>query len=309
VAKVIYENMLDSIGNTPYIRFQTDEVKGAKIYIKLEGYNPTGSIKDRACLYNIKGAIKSKKLKKGMTILDASSGNMACAIAYYGKIMGYKTHLVCGSKLTSEKKNFIEYFDGTLEMHGDYTIQGNDYCRKMLVPSDSSYCFLDQLHNENNPLASYETLGPEILESFPQVKAIVGSLGSGGSMYGSGRYIKENSPLTKVIAVEAGHGSKIPGTGAFADGDYITPFIGNARREGIFDDSISISIDDAILRTKQLSEQGIFVGFQTGGVLDACIRTIARDEIKGDVVMVSGDSGWKNIDKLVAHAQEVPNCV
>jgi cysteine synthase len=297
---MVVNSILDLIGNTPLVKFSTDEVD-ANIYVKMEGFNPTGSIKDRACIANIKNAIETGKLKKGMTILDASSGNMACAISYYGKILGYDTELVCGSKLTLDKKNFIEYFGGKLTVHGDYTIEANRYCRDVIVPQNpEKYCFLDQLHNDNNPKASYETLGPEIYKDLPNIEMIVGSLGSGGSMYGSSKYLKEHNKEILSVTVEASSGYKIPGTGTFIDGDYVTPFIEQGRDE-VFDDSISIELPDAQRRTSQLASQGIFVGWQTGGVLDATIQAIKKYNIKGDVVMLSGDSGWKNVEKLMAN--------
>lgn len=298
---MMYSDVIKMVGNTPLLQFRTGEIKDSRIFVKLEGWNPTGSIKDRACLYNIKGAIKNGKLKKGMTILDASSGNMACAIAYYGTIMGYNTQLVCGSKLTEDKANFIKYLGGKLTMYGDFTIEANKYCREVIIPRNpKKYCFLDQLHNNNNPLASYESLGPEIYNDIPKIKMIVGSLGSGGSMYGTSKYLKEQNKDILSVTVESSSGYKIPGTGTFIDGDYITPFIKKGKKE-VFDDSISIELPNAQKRTNQLLKQGIFVGWQTGGVLDATIQAINRHNIKGDVVMISGDSGWKNIDKLIAN--------
>ena len=294
---MVYNDVIKMVGNTPLLQFKTDEIKGSRVFVKLEGWNPTGSIKDRACIYNIRGAIKDGKLKKDMTILDASSGNMACA--YYGAIMGYNTQLVCGSKLTTDKANFIKYLGAKLIMHGDFTIEANSYCRDIIIKeSPERYCFLDQLHNDNNPLASYESLGPEIYNDIPEIKMIVGSLGSGGSMYGTSKYLKEQNKDVLSVTVESGSGYKIPGTGTFVDGDYVTPFIKKGRKE-VFDDSISIELPNAQKRTQQLLKQGIFVGWQTGGVLDATIQAINKHNIKGDVVMISGDSGWKNIDKLI----------
>ena len=296
---MVVNDVTDLVGNTPLLKFKTDEVgEDTNIYVKLEGFNPTGSIKDRACLANIQNAIETGKLKKGMTILDASSGNMACAISFYGKVLGYDTELVCGSKLTLDKKNFIEYFGAKLNMVGDFTIEGNNYCREVLVPQNpNKYCFLDQLHNENNPKASYETLGPEIYKDLPNIKMIVGSLGSGGSMYGSSKFLKENTDVM-CVTVESNSGYKIPGTGTFVDGDYVTPFIESGRAE-VFDDYIRIDLPNAVRRTEQLAQQGMFVGWQTGGVLDGAIESIKKHNIKGDVVLLSGDSGWKNVDKLM----------
>ena len=292
---MVFKNAIDIMGNTPLLQFKTDEINNkSRIFVKLEGFNPTGSIKDRACLYNIRGAIEDGTLKEGMTILDASSGNMACAIAYYGKIMGYETELVCGSKLTEDKSNFIEYFGGKLTMHGDFTIEGNHYCRDVIYPKDKDkYCFLDQLHNFNNPLGAYETLGPEIYNDIPELKMIVGSLGSGGSMYGAGKFLKERNDKILSITVETESGYKIPGTGTFVDGDYVTPFIERGK-EGVFDGFVRITLPNAKKRTQQLQEQGIFVG------LDATIESINEYNIEGDVVMISGDSGWKNINKLMS---------
>lgn len=294
---MIFKNIIDCIGNTPLLNYKTNETK-AEIYIKLESYNPTGSIKDRACIYNIKNAINEKKLTKNKVILDASSGNMACAIAFYGHILGYKTKVVCGSKLTDDKKKFIEYFDAELMMKGDFTIEANKYCRE-LSKKNENYCFLDQLHNFNNPKASYETLGPEIYDLIPNIKAIVGSLGSGGSMLGTSKFLKSKNKEIISIAVESDSGTKLPGTGSFIDGDYITPFISEGIDNKIFDIHTRINLEQAIKRTTELKKQGVFCGFQTGAVLQGLIQECNINNISGPVVMISGDSGWKNVDKLM----------
>lgn len=294
---MIYNSVVDLIGKTPLVEYKTNEIQNARIYIKLESYNPTGSIKDRGCIYNIMGAIKSGQLTKDKIILDASSGNMACALAYFGRIMGYKVKVVCNSKLTQDKRQFIEYFGGDLEVFGDLTIEGNKLCRKWADENDQ-FCFLDQLHNQNNPLASFETLGPEIHSDLPAVAAVVGSMGSGGSMCGTGRYFRKKRPETKIFTSQAASGTKIPGTGAFVDGDYVTPFITELRETPLYDDTFFITQPIAELRTAQLADQGIFVGFQGGGVLHAAIEGIRKYNVEGDVVVVIGDSGWKNMDKL-----------
>lgn len=297
---MIAENVFDLIGNTPSVAFKTTEIVGAQIFVKLESYNPTGSIKDRAAIYNIRDAIKSGHLTPGKTILDASSGNMACALAFYGKMMGYPVKVICNSKLTQDKKQFIEYFGAALEVHGDFTIEGNRLCKEIAESEEGKdlYCFLDQLHNQANPQAAYETLGPEILKDFPNVAAVFGSMGSGGSMCGTARYFKEHKPSTKIITSQAASGTKIPGTGGFVDGDYISPFIIELRDTPLYDDTVFIHQKDAEYRTKQLAAQGIFAGVQAGGVLHAAIESINKHQIQGDVVMVIGDSGWKNMDKL-----------
>lgn len=295
---MVYQSVTDLIGNTPLLRYKTDEVSGVEIYVKLESQNPTGSIKDRAAIYNILDAIKSGALAPGKTILDASSGNMACALAFYGKIMGYPVRVICNSKLTQDKKQFIEYFGAELSVYGDITVEGNRLCKEMAGKEPDKYCFLDQLHNWANPKASYETLAPEIMKAMPGVAAIAGSMGSGGSMCGVGRFFREHSPQTKIFTSQAASGTKIPGTGAFVDGDYVTPFITEMQEKKLYDDTFQVHLAQAEKRTKELAAQGIFGGVQAGGVLHALIEGINKYGIRGKVVMVIGDSGWKNMDKL-----------
>jgi [CysO sulfur-carrier protein]-thiocarboxylate-dependent cysteine synthase len=291
--------MAAAVGHTPYVRYVSNENNGSAIFIKMEGYNPSGSVKDRACLYMLESLLESGKLKKGMILLDASSGNFASALAYYGKILGFKTEVVVSSKITKEKEAFIRYFGAGIRSIGDFTIDGNLFCRQ-LVESDSTgrYCFLDQLHNWNNPEAHYKSTGPEILKEFCDVDAVVGSLGSGGTMLGVGRYFKETKPDTKIIAVQALAGTRIPGTGSFDDGDYITPFIREGMNKKVFDHTVKIDLPSAEQRSDELKERGIFCGLQTGGVVHAAIEMIRNGSIAGNIVVISGDSGWKNLEKL-----------
>lgn len=295
----VYGSMMELIGNTPLVEFKTKDVE-PKIFIKLESANPTGSIKDRACMYNIRAAQRSGALSPGKTILDASSGNMACALAYFGKILGYPVHVICNSKLTEDKKSFIQYFGATLDVHGEITVEGNRLCAEMVSTEEGQrkYCFMDQLHNQANPQASYETLGPEIARDLPNVAAVVGSMGSGGSMCGTSRFFREFHPDVKIFTSQAASGTKIPGTGAFIDGDYVTPFIEELRGSALYDATYSIHLEQAQARTAEMAAQGIFVGWQGGGVLHAAIEGIKEYDVNGPVVVIIGDSGWKNMDKL-----------
>lgn len=297
---MIYNSIEEMMGATPLLKFNCDELPNANIYIKMESMNPTGSIKDRACLYNIKAAISNGSLTKDKTILDASSGNMACALAFYGKLLGYKVKVICNTKLTEDKKQFIEYFGAELEVFGDITYEGNRRCYEIANTEEGkkNYCFMDQLHNQNNPRASYETLGPEIAHAMPDVQAIIGSMGSGGSMCGTSRYFREHNPNVKIFTSQAASGTKIPGTGAFVDGDYQTPFIKELISEGLYHDTFKITIDQAKKRTTEMAAQGIFAGFQAGGVIEATVQAAKKHHIEGNVVAVIGDSGWKNMEKL-----------
>lgn len=299
--KNIFDDVLQMTGNTPLVKIRTDLDGDCTCYVKLEGSNPTGSVKDRAALALIRAGIASGQLKSGMHILDASSGSFACSLSYFGHILGYPVTVVTGSKLTLDKKAFIEYFGAALISHGDFTIQGNAYCREVLMAeAPGKYCFLDQLHNPGNPMAHFTQTGPEIFEAVPDVAAIVFSLGSGGTLNGISRYIRESGKATKVIAVTSAAGTKIPGTGSFVDGDYITPFIAEMQRENRIDYTAEVNLAQAGESVIRLRRQGIFAGIQTGAVFHGMQDGIRALGIKGKVVMISGDAGWKNMDKLAA---------
>ncbi len=296
---MIYKNVMEMVGNTPVVKLDLpmgDQVKG---YIKLEGYNPTGGVKDRAAIAIILDKIKKGELKQGKTILDASSGSFACSIAFFGKLLGFPVTAVTGSKMTEDKAAFIEYFGAKRISYGNFTIDGNRYCSEVIIPQKpEAYCFLDQLHNWENPNMYYRTMGPEILNDLPDVAAVAFSLGSGGTLAGISKYIKEKKPDTKIIAVTAASGSKIPGTGAFVDGEHVTPFIDDFFKSKRCDYKATISEEQAVKRVKELRELGFYVGIQTGGVVQGMIDGINELNIKGKVLVISGDSGWKNMDKL-----------
>lgn len=292
------DSMLSLVGGTPHVRVRCGELEDTAVHVKLESYNPTGSIKDRAGVRLVVEAERSGRLLPGMTLLDASSGNMGCAIAYFGRLLGFPARVIASSKLTDDKLRFMRYFGAEVELVGDFTIEGNRHCRRLAEAEPGRYCFLDQLHSSTNPQAHYESTGPEILADFPEVALLVGSLGSGGSLLGTARFLKERRPGLRVVAVEAAAGTRLPGTGSFDEGDYVTPFIRSGYDEGTFDEVEKIDHDAAVAMTKRLREQGIFAGLQTGGVCHAAATAASRLGIRGDVVVLSGDSGWKNMDKL-----------
>lgn len=304
---MVYENFFEAVGNTPVIKSRTDFEMPFEVYIKLEGYNPTGSVKDRAALNIISDKIETGELTQGKTILDASSGSFACSIAYFGRILGFPVTVVTGSKMTKEKEDYVKYYGAKLIYHGNFTYEGNRYCLD-LIKSDNAveYCFLDQLHNWKNPEIHYKTTGPELLNQQEDIKAIAFSIGSGGTLYGVSKYVKENKPDVKIIAVVAASGTKIPGTGAFLDGDYKTPFIIDLFERSYIDHTEIVNIDEAVKSTKELRDQGFFVGLQTGAVYHGAVNAAKKMSITGKILVISGDSGWKNMGKLRQINQNQP---
>ena len=295
-----FEALADLVGNTPLLRIPSRAgASRTRLLVKLEGYNPTGSVKDRACVAMLRTMQRDLRWDWSKTVLDASSGNMGCSIAYFGKAMGANVSIVSSRKLTAEKREFIEYFGASVKTIGEFTIEGNQYCRELAASDPEKWYFLDQLHNPENPQAHVEGTGPEILSKAPEVVAVVGSIGSGGTLLGVGRYLKQVNDQIKIFAVEAASGTRLPGTAALIDGDYRTPFIEEGFKDNIFDLSVQVSEAEAIDMARALAPAGVFGGLQTSAVIAAAWRLVESHELRGDVVVISGDTGWKNMDSLI----------
>jgi cysteine synthase len=293
-----FEALASMVGNTPLLRIPSPADSHARLLVKLEGYNPTGSVKDRACVAMLKAVKEDPRWDWSKTLLDASSGNMGCSIAYFGKAMGVNVRIVSSRKLTAEKRRFIEYFGASVETIGDFTIEGNQYCRELAESDPEQWYFLDQLHNSENPMAHIRSTGPEILSEVPRITAVIGSIGSGGTLLGVGSYLKQMNNQIQIFAVEAASGTRLPGTAALVDGDYRTPFIEQGFKDNIFDLSIQVSEAEAVDMARLLTQVGVFGGLQTCAVIAAAWRIIESHKLRGDVVVISGDTGWKNMDSL-----------
>jgi cysteine synthase len=293
-----FEAVAGQVGNTPLLEVPSPEGSRARLLVKLEGHNPTGSVKDRACVAMLRAMARDPGWDFSKTLLDASSGNMGCSLAYFGRAMGANVRIVSSRKLTTEKRRFMEYFGASVESIGDFTIEGNGYCRELAYSDPGKWYFLDQLHNEENPMAHAAGTGPEILSQAPGVTAVIGSLGSGGTMLGVGRCLKQANDQIRIFAVEAAPGTRLPGTAALADGDYRTPFIDEGFGRKIFDLSVQVSEAEAVGMARLLTTTGLFCGLQTYAVIAAAWRLIGSHDLRGDVVAISGDTGWKNMDAL-----------
>lgn len=293
-----FETLSSSVGNTPLLKVPSSVGSRAQLLVKLEGCNPTGSVKDRACVAMLKAMMRDPAWNSSKTLLDASSGNMGCSTAYFGKAMGVNVRIVSSRKLTAEKRRYMEYFGASVETIGDFTIEGNQYCRELANAEPEKWYFLDQLHNLENPMAHVRGTGPEILSQTPGVRAVIGSIGSGGTLLGIGRHLKQINAQISIFAVEAAPGTRLPGTAALADGDYRTPFIEEGFTRNIFDLSVQVSEAEAIEMARYLTPTGLFAGLQTYAVVAAARQLISSHELRGDVVAISGDTGWKNMDTL-----------
>jgi [CysO sulfur-carrier protein]-thiocarboxylate-dependent cysteine synthase len=297
-SKSNFESLAQRVGNTPVWNIAEFPSRQARLLVKLEGNNPTGSVKDRACVAILKAMIRDASWNPSRTLLDASSGNMGCSIAYFGRSLGVAVRIIASTKLTAEKRLFMEYFGASVEVIGEFTADGSAYCADIMRATPDACYFLDQLHNPVNPHAHAVTTGPEILSQVPGVSAVIGSIGSGGTLLGVGRYLKSANAQIRICAVEAAPGTRLPGTAALADGDYRTPFIEEGFASGVFDLSIQVSEAEAVDTALRLSSTGLFGGLQTWAVIAAARHAIEVGNLAGDVVVISGDTGWKNMSVL-----------
>src|SRR5208283_5908921 len=202
-------NVLDLIGNTPLLEItrltQGIIAPAVRIFAKLEGFNPGGSVKDRAARSMILRGIESGDLRPGKVILDSTSGNTGIALAMVGAALGYPVELVMASNVSRERKKIIEAF-GATPIYSD-PLEGSDgaivLCRKILEEDPERYFKPDQYNNEANPLAHFETTGPEIWrQTAGAVTHFVAGIGTSGTVMGTGRYLKSRNPAVKVIGVE-----------------------------------------------------------------------------------------------------------
>ena len=289
------ESVLELIGNTPLLEINriTEGIPaGVKIYAKLEGLNPGGSVKDRPALRMVQEGLKDKKLRPGKTILDSTSGNTGIALALIGSVLGYPVELVMPGNVSAERKQIIHAY-GAQVTYSD-PMEGSDgairLCRKILQENPEKYFKPDQYFNPMNPEAHYENTGPEIYrQTNGTVTHFVAGIGTGGTVMGTGRYLKEVNPNIQVIAVEpddALHG--LEGLKHMASS--IVPGI---YHEQELDDKIPVSTEDAYSMVYRLSqEEGVLVGQSSGAAMFAAIK-IARKLRAGTIVTIFPDFGDK----------------
>jgi len=289
------ESVLDLIGNTPLLevsRITEGLSPGVKIYAKLEGMNPGGSVKDRAAWRMVQEGLRTGKLRPGKTILDSTSGNTGIALAMIGSVLQYPVELVLPGNVSAERKHIISAY-GAKVTYSD-PMEGSDgailLCRKILEAHPEKYFKPDQYFNPMNPQAHYENTGPEIhRQTDGKVTHFVAGIGTGGTIMGAGRYLKEVNPKIQIIAVEpddALHG--LEGLKHMA-----TSIVPGIYHEEELDEKILVSTEDAYAMVYQLSqEEGVLVGQSSGAAMFAAIK-VARRLRSATIVTIFPDFGDK----------------
>ena len=287
------EDVTDLVGNTPLVEIRkvTNGLPpGVRVLAKLEGFNPGGSVKDRPALRMIREAVAAGQLTPGRTIIDSTSGNTGIALAMVGAALGYRVRLVLPSNVSEERKGIIRFF-GAEVVYSD-PLEGSDgairLCRKIVGEDPESYFKPDQYFNPMNSRAHYDTTGPEIYrQTEGRVTHFVAGIGTGGTVMGTGRFLKERDPRVRVIGVEpdaALHG--LEGLKHMASS--IVPGI---YHEDELDLVVPASTEDAYEMVYRLSrEEGVLVGQSSGAAMVAALR-VARQLSHGTVVTVFPDFG------------------
>ena len=289
------ESVLDLIGETPLLeigKVAEGLSPGVRIFAKLEGFNPGGSVKDRPALKMIREGIKSGKLAPGKTIIDSTSGNTGIALAMIGRVLGYPVELVMPSNVSAERKRIIHAY-GARVTYSD-PLEGSDgairLCREILHREPEKYFKPDQYFNPMNSQAHYETTGPEIYrQTGGAITHFIAGIGTSGTIMGTGRYLKEKNPRIRIVAVEpddALHG--LEGLKHMA-----TSIVPGIYHEEELDEKIPASTEDAYVMVYRLSqEEGVLVGQSSGAAMHATLQ-IARKLRSGVLVTVFPDFGDK----------------
>lgn len=285
----ISNKILDSIGNTPLVELtKLSPRKDLHIFAKLEGANPTGSLKDRIVKYMLDKAEKNGELTKDKILLEATSGNTGISLAMIGLVKGYRVKVVMPENVTPERIQLLELYGAEIVFSpGEKGTNGAiEMAQKMA--QDRRYHMLYQYGNEANPLAHYETTAVEILRDVPQVDVFVAGLGTGGTLMGVGRRLKEVNPACKVIGIVPHPGEMIDGLRSLEEG-FIPPILDVRLLAG----RMVVDSRDSFIATKELTQkEGIFAGISSGAVIHGVMK-IARKMERGNIVALLADHGWK----------------
>ena len=289
-ATVKHMDILDTVGHTPMVEIERMSPKpGVRIFAKLEGNNPTGSLKDRIAKYMVERAEAEGTLTHDKTILEPTSGNTGIALAFLARRKGYRIKVVMPENVSVERAQLLEaygaeiiYSDGAKGTNGAIVVA------QAMAAQDDSYFMPYQYGNEANPRAHYETTGKEVIDDLPEVDVFVAGLGTGGTLMGVGRRLKEYNPAIRVVAVVPHPDDMIQGLRSLEEG-FIPPILDLT----LLDSRIMVESKEAFRTTRELMQkEGIFAGISSGSVVCCAVRLAERME-SGNIVCLLADGGWK----------------
>ncbi len=289
-----YSSIIDLIGNTPVIEVsELSPNPDVKIYAKLEGQNPAGSVKDRIAKSMILDAERDGRLVPGGTILEPSSGNTGIALAMICSVKGYNLKIVLPDNVSIERRQLLEVWGAEIIPSPGNEGSNGAVRRALKIAEDNpEWVFLYQYGNEANPEMHYRTTGPEILEDVPAVSHFVAGLGTSGTLMGVGRFLKEKNPEIQILAVEPPAGESVEGLRSLEDG-FIPPVFEKWDGWDLLDGKRIIRPIESIECARKLAQTcGIFAGISSGAALAGALRVAEQIE-RGSIVFIVCDGGWK----------------
>ena len=289
--RTLTPSLLEAIGHTPLVELSRLAPEGgARIYAKIEGQNPTGSIKDRIARTMVDAAETSGELEPGRELLEPTSGNTGISLAMVAKLKGYPLTCVLPENSTPERVRMLELYGAkVLFSPGNEGSNGAVRLALRLAERDSRYFMLNQYANDANPRAHYEGTGAEIADALPRVDAFVAGLGTGGTLMGAGERLRESFPDILVAAAEPFQGDLVYGLRSLADG-YVPPILDVSK----LDRKILVSNEESVAGLRALLDrEGIFAGVSSGAVVHVARRLAAELGEDAVVVAVLADAGWK----------------
>jgi [CysO sulfur-carrier protein]-thiocarboxylate-dependent cysteine synthase len=302
VSRALAPSLLDLIGSTPLVELARLSPKpSVRILAKLEGQNPTGSIKDRVAKAMLDAAEAAGELEPGRRLLEPTSGNTGISLALVAKLRGYPLTCVLPANVTEERRRLLRLYGA--EIVESPPEEGSNGAVRMaleLAERDRSLFMPFQYANEANPRAHYEGTGAEIVEALERVDLLVAGLGTGGTLMGAGARVRESFPDVVVAAAEPLPGDAVMGLRSLADG-YVPPILDVSK----LDRKLLVSNEESVAGVRLLLErEGIFGGVSSGAVVHATLR-LADELDEGVAVCVLADGGWKYLSAEFWDAEDI----
>jgi [CysO sulfur-carrier protein]-thiocarboxylate-dependent cysteine synthase len=289
-----YSSLVDAIGHTPLVevsRFNPNP--NVHLLVKLEGANPTGSVKDRVARYLIDSLDSSGRLNADSIVLEPTSGNTGIALAMMCRTRGLPLTVVMPSNVTQERRKLLEIYDATIvESSAELGSNGAVAMARDMAARDPRYVMPDQYANPANPRAHYETTGPEIIDDCPEIDVFVAGLGTGGTLTGVGRRLREYRSDIRIYAAEPMPGEMLMGLRSLEEG-----FVPEVFDPSVIDGKFLVTTAESIEALRKLTRlEGIFAGVSSGGVLAVAARVAGQMEA-GTIVALLADGGWKYLSE------------
>jgi len=295
----VARNLLELVGNTPLVELKP--VGDVQVYAKLEGQNPTGSIKDRIALAMVEDAEARGELEPGRELLEPTSGNTGIALALVAKLKGYRLTCVMPENVTEERRRLLRLYGAEIvESPGSEGSNGAVRLAQELATKEPRYFMPFQYGNPANPQAHYDGTGAEIAEALERVDVVVAGLGTGGTLMGAGARLRESFPDVVVAAAEPLPGDPVMGLRSLEDG-YVPPILDVSR----LDRKLLVTNAEAVAGVRALLDrEGVFAGVSAGAVVHVASK-LAEELDEGIVVSILADAGWKYLSASFWDAEDV----